>query len=279
MKPAQDTYRIYDSSLWVDVSPTGLPARALYHRLKNLLCERGFHVGHDPFLKKPNPLSWSWQRCLAVKGDLYCTIEVSGGKIGFEFWQNLVLEEGRPCGRWSFDKRSRMPFLIRMQWQATINAMQTFLKTLGFTFEDTSWQRHQLRGMPSILAHMKESCHTPKDYDPMTHTVSHGYNTQGATGKPIQPGKRYMAYINKRLVIGTAFYNLNNMWWLLPNEQSRPYNVASFELFPPDTSAPRRQRLRPEEARKIVQRAFQTAQTKQQWLLCHKLSQYLAKAA
>lgn len=284
MKTETNIFRVYDSSFWVDIAPAGPPARPLYHRLNNLLQERGWKIGPDPFQEKPNPRSWSWQRLLAVKGDLYCAVEVrahegGGGKIAYQFWQDLVLEEGRTCGRWSFDKRQRMPFLIRMQWQATLNVMQTLLRSLGFTHEITSWEAHEQKGMDFILKRMAESCHTPKDYDPLTHTSPYSYNVQGRDGQPIQPGRKYMAYVNGRLVTGTAYYNLNNMWWLLPNEQSRPFNVGSHHLFPPDATLPRRQPRAPAEALQIIQRRYEEAQRRKQWKRCQQFSDYLEKKA
>ena len=279
-------FRIYDSSLWIDCAPNGHKPRVIYHRLCNLLQSRGWALGIDTFNgRKKNPSRWGWQTCIGQKGDLHCYAEFhehhnsTGGNIKFDFWQNLVLEEGRTCGRWSFNKRDRMPFLIRLQWQATVNAMQAFLGELGFTFELCDWQHQQQKGMAFILQQMATSCHTPKDYDPLTHTSKYSYNILNANKEPILPGHRYMAYIDKRLVVGTAYYNLNNMWWLLSNDQTRPLNVSSYQLFPAAAGHPRRQSQSREKALEVIQSHYRMAQKRKNWKRCQQFAEYLAKVA
>lgn len=244
------TFRIYDAQIWVDFENTPM-ARAIWHRSLNLLAANSWGVAEDTEVNKNYP-SLRPDHRLGQQKDLYFSSHCADvpspvkSRLEFKFWQEIVIEPGRKNGgRYSFNQRSLMPYLIRLQWFKTVKLLTAFWLEQGLAQEDSDWPADSPRlGMAGFFYRMRGwKWHLPKDYDPCTFTSSASYNTTSCDKTTIKPGKRYAFYYRGRLHVGTAFYSLNNNYLMFSNENSAPIGVHSGQIYELRTGLPRREPL------------------------------------
>ncbi len=166
------------------------------------------------------------------KGDLKFKAEQHPALSELEFYQDINTEN-RNGGRYDFNKLKMMPYLIRCQFLTELKYIKNLLAGLGYadhsapvlkTAEDKvkyafvrSWHHPQM-SMEFNL----------KDLDGQT---SESYNSTDMDGKTIGNGDvKYFRDHKGRLMRGTAYHNINNMWWVLINKYWYR-NLAAFELF------------------------------------------------
>lgn len=196
-----------------------------------LLKGRGWIIQTDQGVLKRHPIIAD-DYFEGQKGDLRFKAEQHPALSELEFYQDINTEN-RNGGRYDFDKLKMMPYLIRCQFLTELKHIKNLLIGLGYadhsapvlkTAEDKvkyafvrSWH-HPQKSMEFNL----------KDTDGQT---SESYNSTDMDGKTIKNGEaKYFRDRKGRLMRGTVYHNINNMWWVLINKHWYK-NMACFELF------------------------------------------------
>ncbi len=143
------SFRIYDSRLHVStvVNPPPSDKRVAswgpgfrspdwetFNRLLDVLRAKGFSIGGDPWTDRSFKSLSRYHRMVEVgtpHGTLYAHCEASTNGCIFEFFQEVVTVN-RCGGRFDFDKRAKMPYLIGKKFEGALAALTAHLRGRGF---------------------------------------------------------------------------------------------------------------------------------------------------
>ncbi|CAH1654998.1 Phage protein [Hyphomicrobiales bacterium] len=205
------------------------------------------------------------------KGDLFGELEISGRTIKLEMWQS-VNTPTRPDhgGRYEPNKEAVMPYLLRLEMERTRRRIRDYLCNVfsGYEFRPPKAEigPDGITALEWIEQNYRESCH----YNPKLGRPSgdeYGYNNKSADGGHVEHGARvWFTDWHGRILEGVAYYNINNMWWVVTGKYDRR-NVASFEIYTkqPDNlrtkrnGKVRRKRLEAEIAKAVGTMDFERA--------------------
>ncbi|RKP44727.1 hypothetical protein [Pararobbsia silviterrae] len=221
-----------------------------------------------------NVARWAAQRQrFCVKGDLKADLSLTGRHIEFEMFQS-VNTPTRPDheGRYESNKEQAMPYLLRLEMERTRRRIRDYLCNVftGYTFTEPERNRgfNGVTALEWIQAHYEASRHYDKATGrPRGDEVE--YNHRSAERARVVHGQRvWFADYKGRIQAGTAYYNINNMWWVVTDKFGLR-NIASFELFTkcPDNlrvkrnGRDRRKRLEAELATAVSTMNFERACT------------------
>jgi hypothetical protein len=213
-----------------------------------------------------NRLGWTvapWDqteqyKCIALnhrtchKGDLKGELNLSGRAIKFEMWQG-VNTPTRPDhgGRYESNKEACMPYVLRLEMERTRRRIRDYLCNVftGYSFSDKHRSIYkkplQQTALDRIADRYAESWHFKGDMDEYLkqnkYTALPEYNCKSRDGKRLEHGQRvYFADWHGRICVGTALYNINNMWWVVTGKYDYT-NMACFDLF---TACPENPRVK-----------------------------------
>ena len=165
------------------------------------------------------------------KGDLQAELSVSGRCIELEMWQDVQNVENSNGGKYDFDKERRMTYLQRLEMERTRRKIRDYLCNVftGYTFEQPKADRKTgATALEIIKQRYSESWHFKGDLTKYTIRES---NQRAADGGTINHGaKVWFADYHGRIMAGTAFYNGNNMWWVVTGKYGL-HNQAAFEIY------------------------------------------------
>lgn len=104
----------------------------IFKPIIDMLNRHGFEMKAIPeYLDRTRP-HWSgfFSKChrKGKKNHLHLKAGVTGRHLEFEFYQNIIIEEGRENGEYGFNKRERMPYLIEKHMEVTWNRIIEFLQ-------------------------------------------------------------------------------------------------------------------------------------------------------
>lgn len=243
------TFREHDTklALWLE-DPKDPMVVAAFKQAIVVLRGIGFKIGRDPRVERDFAcLGPSHRR--GRKGDLEVKINHSGRCMEVEFFQNLVVTN-RSGGEYDFDKRQKMPYLVGKQYELARRELSDGMVRLGLPALEVEVKR---RGM-ELIAHRRaelSAFHRGRMYA----KPPEAYNAESATKQTVADGDRVLFRdYDGRMRGGTAFYNINNMWWVLcPGDVVR--NLASFHLWHAKDAPPLKGRqFSTTEARKRLER-------------------------
>lgn len=247
--------------------------RQVFARIVQTLNRLGWNVGPWDEADKYRCIANGRRSCR--KGDLHGHLEISGRSIEFKMWQDLVVpdrKDGR--GRYSFDKELHMPYVLRLEMERTRRSIRGYLCNVfsGYSFKpDTGGRSMRAKGrtaLESIAASYAESWHFKgsqeqfeREYAGLT------YNVKSADGVMLKHCQRVWFFDEKgRCCTGTAYYNINNMWWVACGRFGLR-NIASFEIYTICQPSPRvkrnaglrRKRLEQEMQKAVAAMRFERA--------------------
>lgn len=204
------------------------PVKPIWDKALRLLKSRGFSIGPDMEVDKLIRKRYH----IGKKRQLEVCIHIYPMGMEIQFFQNVVFEN-RNGGRYDFDKYNRMPYQLKKQFELEARAlMQLFFKN-GMAdksrpicktatehiiqhFRSSSFTRNKITSLDEVAGMMS-------DYD-------HHSNSNDRDGKKIECGQtKYFRHRDGRLRRGVVYHNINNMWWVLMNNDYT--NIASFYLF------------------------------------------------
>ncbi|WP_353174381.1 hypothetical protein [Acinetobacter rudis] len=165
----------------------------------------------------------SYRKC--QKGDLHGELEITCTHIEFKMWQNINVpqserEDGN--GKYLFNKEKHMPYLLLLEMKRTRNRIKKYVENVcSFTF-DEPWVRGRnrpkaggLTAIEYIEMGYRNSWHFDEKLGHNSGIECTG-NSTSADKKQLRHKMPVWFYDQKgRLNKGTAYYNSNNMWWVV----------------------------------------------------------------
>ncbi len=198
----------------------------VYEGLMRRMKKRGWKFRADPEIaRRYRCLSPSHR--LGQRGTLHCSIEISGRVVNVEFWSETAAQVNRHGRRYDTDRLRRMHHLDRLRVELEFRRIAAWLTTIA----PVTINRHPDRDMPAmarIERSYAESWH--KDKDLGRPVCEFDYNRKSASGAFLEHGQTVWFPDRKgRIVRGTAYYNINSMWWVVAGGQL--FNESCYRLF------------------------------------------------
>lgn len=216
-------------------------------------------------------VSYARNHRYCTKGDLQADLSLHGRCIELEMFQNVNAPD-RPDrgGRYQSNKEDHMPYVMRLEMERTRRTISGYLCNVfsGYEFDT---DKKGIREKPlsktaieQIHDHYAESWHFKGD---ISNYEIHQGNKKTADGELLNHGQRVWFFDRKgRVCTGIAYYNINNMWWVVTGKYDYR-NLCCSELF---TSIPdnfrirrnaslRRKRLESELSKSIKEMNFERA--------------------
>jgi hypothetical protein len=232
--------------------------REVFRRIVQMLRRLGWTCAvpeisqHDVKHYGGNVARWAAERRrLCAKGDLKANLEISGRCIKLDMFQNVNAPD-RPDhdGRYQSNKEQHMPYLLRLEMERARRRIRDYLCNVltGYVFREPEPKRgpNGLTALEYIQADVRSCWHYNKALDRRSGEDSCG-NNRSADGAHVKHGARvWFADYKGRICTGTAFYNINNMWWVITGRYEAR-NVASFEIY---TRCPENLRVKRNAARR-----------------------------
>lgn len=171
------------------------------------------------------------------KGNLQGRLDLSGRCIKLEMWQDVANVDHPNGGRYDFDKEQRMPYLIRLEMERTRRRIRNYLCNVfsGYEFQtDRNDGRSNKRGPDSLTAiEWVDGCYQTSWHfkgDTTNYEIAE-YNRKSGDGARLSHGQRvWFADRKGRICTGIAYYNINNMWWVVTGKFDVS-NVSAHSLY------------------------------------------------
>ncbi|ANM12089.1 hypothetical protein [Rhizobium sp. N324] len=227
MRPPIDV-RIHDAhvGIWQDNAQDASFRTEIYAVLIRHMRARGWSI-------RRNPETHRRHRCISAnfrdgaRGTLRCAISLSGRAIEVEFWSMTSKQSNQNGRRYDFDKLKRMAYLDRLRVGLEFKRVTTWLKTIAPVKVSLRDER-DLAPMERIEKSYAESWHSDKDLG--RPVCKYDYNAKTKDGRLLQHGQTVWLPDHKgRIIRGTAYYHINNMWWVVAGGEL--FNRSSIELF------------------------------------------------
>ncbi|WP_050028898.1 UvrB/UvrC motif-containing protein [Verrucomicrobium sp. BvORR034] len=229
--------------------PAG-PARPFWHRTLNQLRSWGFVVTEDPVSARYYPSGPGRGHCygrrkhLEFHGEYIEQTPSQNNAINecrFTFFQNVNFENTNG-GRYDFDKRSMMPYMIGLEFENTRRKVCRFWETTLGLVDQSEPDYAKLSGIEKVVHSVKTSGHY-RGGDPLTAFLSPRH-AKDRDGSPITPGQIKCHYhFGRNVMQGQAYPGLNNqngMWLFVPTGSNQMLQVSRSELFDWAPGMPRR---------------------------------------
>lgn len=233
--------------------------RQVFARIVQTLNRLGWTcVVPDEYIKQYG-VSFARDRRECHKGDLKGWLDVSGRHIKFEMWQG-VNTPTRPDrgGRYEPNKEGCMPYVLRLEMERTRRRIRDYLCNVfsGYVFEPKSRGIYpkplEMTALERIQGYYSESWHFKGDM--ADYLKRNGcerlpsYNAMSRDGVMIEHGQRVWFYdeYTGRMKTGTAYYNINNMWWVVTGKYDYT-NVGNGSIY---TSCPGDPRVKNNDRRR-----------------------------
>ncbi|MFP3979128.1 hypothetical protein [Marinobacter sp. KMM 10035] len=187
------------------------------------------------------------------KGNLQGLLDLSGRCIKFEMWQDVANVDNPNGGRYDFDKEQRMPYLLRLEMERTRRRIRDYLCNVfsGYEFQaDRNDGRSNKRGPGSLTAvEWVDGCYQTSWHfkGDITNYEIAEYNRKSGDGAKLSHGQRvWFADRKGRICTGIAYYNINNMWWVVTGKFDVSNESASnlYSICPENPKQKRNGRLR-----------------------------------
>lgn len=269
--PRQIELRMHDTTvgIWQDDANDPTFKTEIFDGLIRHLRARGWTVHRDAEVHK-RFRSLSRSHRLAKKGNLHASIKISGRHIEFKCWAETWQKTNRNGHRYDFDKRERLGYLDRLRLELEERRITAWLSARA-TVKVSCSNRAPSRGGLSALAYIEagyaESWHSDKALGrPVCH---YDHNRKSRDGHLLEHGSTvWTTDRTGRLIRGTAFYNINNMWWVVTGSYALD-NKACHEIYakqPEDlrrkrNERERRLRLEKELASAVSRHNYRRAET------------------
>jgi hypothetical protein len=236
--------RIADAhiGIWQDKPEDASFRSDIYAVLIRDMRARGWSIHEDAEIRKRfNILRHDRRR--GAKGTLCCKIEISGRVVQIDFWSITAAQINRNGREYDFDKMRRMTHIDRLRVELEYRRVIQWVETMA----EVSVTRADDRDMPAMARIEKgyaESWHSDKQVGrPVCRS---DYNRMSSDGALLEHGQTVWIPDGKgRIIRGTAYYNINSMWWVVAG--GKLYNEGSRSIYasvPSDLRTKRNERAR-----------------------------------
>lgn len=240
--------------------------RDVFARIVQTLNRLGWKVGPQHYIFTDN------DNRFCQKGDLKGDLHMSGRHIKFEMFQSINCPKRADHeGRHEWNKAELMPYTMRLEMERTRRRIRDYLVAVftGYSFDQSRrggrTKPLEFTALERVAQHYAESSHFKGD---LTRYTISAYNRETKDGAMLEHGQRVWFFdeYTGRAGAGIAYYNINNMWWVVTGRYDYR-NLASFQLYtrPPENlrlkrnADRRRKRLEQELARAIAAMNFERA--------------------
>ncbi|MDA2448529.1 hypothetical protein PDQ37_25425 [Bacillus cereus] len=203
-------------------------------RIFDMMRERGWFIQTDQETLEDYP-------CIAKhyfegkKGDLLFKSKKYPAGFGIEFYQEINTIN-RSGGYYDFNKLELMPYLIRCSFNVEVNHIRKVFEKDGYEEKSEPIFKNSKE---KVMHKIKKSCHYSEDKTDR----QPDYNATDKDKKRLRDGQvKYFRDHKGRLMRGTVYHNINNMWWVVINDFSYT-NKGCFELFDIDTEENKQRKL------------------------------------
>jgi len=236
--------RIHDAKIGIWQSNAQDPSfrSDVYAELIRQMRRRGWSIRLDPRIHR-NHRVLSANHRLGARGTLRCAIAISGRVVELDFWSQTSPQINRNGRRYDFGRMASMHQLDRLRIELEFKRICAWLETLAPITVSRSADR-DIPAMERIAKSYAESWHSDKTLG--RPICKYEYNRKAADGVLLEHGQTVWFPDRKgRIARGTAYYNINNMWWVVAGGQL--FNEGSLSLFtapPSDLRVKRNERAR-----------------------------------
>jgi len=219
---------IHDShiGIWQDDPRDDTFRSEIYGALIRQMRDRGWSIGR-------NDRTHRHYRCISpdqrvgARGTLLCAIEISGRVVKVEFWSTTAKQANQNGRRYDFDKMKRMAKIDRMRVELEFRRIIAWLETLA-PVEIKRRDEQDLSPMKLIEKRYAESWHSDEELG--RPACNYDYNRKSADERLLEHGQTVWIPDKKgRMLRGIAYYNINNMWWIIAGGVL--FNKGCFEIF------------------------------------------------
>ena len=209
--------------------------KTVFKRIIQQLNRLGYNIRQDEEHDKEYACLSRYYR-IGNKGDLQCYLRQSGRSIELEFYQdvyNIDREDGK--GKYCFDKFDRMPYLMQLEFRRTVNRLTNYLQNVfGYPIKSKTGKSAKCGpGYLTAYEWIKQDWEQCYHYSPEVghRPITSDHNRKTADGQLLQHGQRcYTTDYKGRVIAGTAYYNINNMWWVVSGKYGRD-NKSCSEIY------------------------------------------------
>lgn len=197
----------------------------LLEQIFSLLKQRGFIIQTDRRILKEFPIlaDSHWE---GEKNDLLFKAEIYPTGFKIEFYQEIN-SKNPYGGYYDFNKLEMMPYLIRCEFIITRKYICEMIEQEGFV----NVAEPEFKYSIDKVMHKIKSCWHYEDGKELPGYVFPSYNSTDKNGKQLRNGQvKYFYGYKRRLMRGTIYHNINNMWWVVINKFEYT-NVAAFDFF------------------------------------------------
>lgn len=192
--------------------------RQVFARIVQTLNRIGWTVEAHAEHQKSYGRSFALNFRLCSKGHLRAELTLSGRHIELKFWQGLNTPT-RPDYGGRYERIEAMPFAERLEMERTCKRITRYLCAVFTDYRVEDKRRPgplQLTAVERIQAHYAECWHFKGDWaDYVEKRQAYSYNRKSADGTQLEHGQRvWFRDYHGRWLRGTAYYNINNMWWV-----------------------------------------------------------------
>lgn len=187
---------------------------------------RGWAIRHDSETRHRFP-SLSPNQRVGARGTLRCSIRLTGRVVEIEFWSTTAPQINRYGRQYDFDKMTRMSKIDRLRVQLEFRRIVSWLETIA----PVKVKRHEDRDMPAMARIQKGYAENWQSDKALGRPVcSSDYNRKSKDGALLEQGQTvWLADRKGRIIRGKAFYNINNMWWVIAG--GALFNEGSHSLY------------------------------------------------
>jgi len=212
--------------------------RQVFKRIVQQLHRLGWRSEVPADMTKTYGRSFAEKHRYCRKGELQGFLDLSGRCIKFEMWQDVANGENPNGGRYDFGKEKRMPYLLWLEMERTRRTIRNYLCNIfsGYLADDSYRDGRNAKlgpGALTALEWVEQANRSSGHYDAELGRarINMKCNAISADGGEVQHGVSvYTTDYQGRMVVGTAFYNLNNMWWVVTGRYD-VLNKPSFEIY------------------------------------------------
>lgn len=220
--------RIHDASIgiWQENAQDPSFQSEVYAELIRQMRRRGWSIRHDPNIKR-NYTILSPSHRLGARGTLRAATKITGRVVEVEFWSTTSKQVNRNGRRYDYDRMRGMHHLDRLRIELEFRRIQVWLETIAPVTVDRRLDR-DVPPMERIQKGYAESWHSDKSLG--RPVCKYDSNRKAGDGNLLEHGQTVWLPDRKgRIVRGTAFYNINNMWWVVAG--GRLFNEGCHALL------------------------------------------------
>ena len=283
-----DTIRNYRNTVQLHFDKRGenftlkVPHHSKWIAIIKFLKQRGWTITENPSYEE-NYKCLSKYHKLGFKKDMACLMEIGNNFIRIEFGNEKNLWKGIAQSFWSSPTDNRT---TKLSYQESTRVKLEIKKTLEFCKKynlEFEKEDSDLNPEEYIIHSLKNNTHIHgqvnclEDIKLSMKEDSYDYlrNSNDKNDKKIICGdkKYFYDYYTKRLCCGIAWHHINNMWWIISNNQL--HNIACFRLFDYEPNLPRREKIEMNENK--IDNLLKYYEEKKDYLRCHIILKHFDK--